>query len=155
LIEDAAHCRVEMGERPVSVEEKVSQAAAIPGVSPYFQVSGADKAAAFYTEAFGAAVIDRRPTDDGRLIHCGMTVNGGLVMFNDPFPEHGYPHAEPKGYAIHLQVTGIDDWWSRAIDAGCKVLMPLQDQFWGDRYGQLMDPFGVTWSMGEGKGGQA
>lgn len=144
-----------MGEPRVTVQEKPAEAFVIPGVSPYFQVSDANKAADFYARAFNAVVVDRRPVEDGRLMHCGMTVNGGLIMFNDPFPEHGYAYGEPRGYTIHLQVTGIDDWWSRAIEAGCKPVMPLQEQFWGDRYGQLTDPFGVTWSMGEGKGGQA
>ncbi len=139
----------------MTVHDKSPEAIAIPGVSPYLQLSDARKAAAFYAQAFGAVEIDRRPTEDGRLMHCGMAINGGLVMFNDPFPEYGHGWKEPQGFVIHLQVTDIDRWWARAIEAGCEVAMPLELQFWGDRYGQVKDPFGVIWSLGEGKGGQA
>jgi PhnB protein len=128
----------------------------VPGLSPYIQVPDANAASEFYQKAFGAVEMDRRLAKYGkRLIHCGVAINDGLVMFNDPFPEFGYGLEAPQGYTLHLQVSGIDRWWKRAVDAGCEVLSPLEDMFWGDRYGQLKDPFGVRWSLGEGKGGQA
>ena len=139
----------------MTIHEKRTEAQAIPGVSPYLQLSDANAAAEFYKKAFGGVEIDRRPAQDGRrLMHCGIAINEGLVMFCDAFPEYGHPHREPQGYVIHLQVEGVDRWWDRAVEAGCQVAMPLETQFWGDRYGQLKDPFGVTWSLGEGKGGQ-
>ena len=56
--------------------------------------------------------------------------------------------AQPAGTVLHLQVDDADEWWNRALDAGCEVRFPLDDQFWGDRYGQLRDPFGYSWSIG-------
>jgi uncharacterized glyoxalase superfamily protein PhnB len=70
-------------------------------------------------------------------------------MLSDPFPEHGAAFKEHQGYSLMLPLAigEIERWWKRAIDAGCTVVMPLADQFWGDRYGQLRDPFGVLWAL--------
>ena len=84
-----------------------------------------------------------------RLMHVHLVINGGSVMLSDPFPEHGSPHKEPQAFMLHLQVDGIDAAFQRAVDAGAHVTLPVQLKFWGDRYGQLRDPFGVAWSMGE------
>ena len=88
------------------------------------------------------------PIEDGRLIHCHLHINGGSVMMSDPFPEHGHPAQEPQAFLVHLQVEDADAWWARAVEAGAEIVMPLDVQFWGDRYGQLRDPFGVVWSIG-------
>ena len=69
-------------------------------------------------------------------------------MLSDPFPEHGYPLKTPQAFTLHLQVGDIQAWWDRAVAAGAEVTLPLHDAFWGDRYGQLRDPFGVSWAMG-------
>ena len=66
----------------------------------------------------------------------------------DPYPEHGHPHEPAKGYTLHMKIKDIDAAWTRAVDAGCEIVLPLQKMFWGERYGQLRDPFGVLWSMG-------
>jgi len=75
--------------------------------------------------------------------------NGADVMLADEFPEHGGNlEVGPRGVTLHLAVDDADRWWNRAVEAGATVAMPLEDQFWGDRYGQLRDPFGHSWSIG-------
>jgi uncharacterized glyoxalase superfamily protein PhnB len=119
------------------------------GVAPYLGVSNASAAAEFYKRAFGAEEVFRHPADKkGRTMHIHLRINGGSVMLSDPYPEHGYPLKAPQAFNLHLQVDDIDAWWSRAVAAGAEVTMPLQVMFWGDRYGQLRDPFGVIWAMG-------
>ncbi len=122
------------------------------GVVAYLQVDGAMKAAEFYKRAFGAEVAAAHPTDEkGRTMHVHLYINGSSVMLSDAYPEHGYPLQKPQAFNLTLQVDDIDAWWKRAIDAGAAVVMPVADMFWGDRYGQLRDPFGVLWAMNEPK----
>ena len=88
--------------------------------------------------------------DDGeRILNSHLGINGGSIMLSDDFPEmHGDANAPPPaGVVLHLQVDDVDAWFARAVEAGCTVLMPLADQFWGDRYAQVKDPFGHTWSL--------
>ncbi|PWC38995.1 VOC family protein [Azospirillum sp. TSO35-2] len=118
----------------------------LTGVIPYLAISDAAAAAAFYTRAFGAEEVFRLPAEDGRrLMHCHLTINGGPLMFSDFCAESA--QAKPQGYLLHLQVDDVEAWWSRAVAAGAEVVMPLTDMFWGDRYGQLRDPFGITWAL--------
>jgi uncharacterized glyoxalase superfamily protein PhnB len=120
------------------------------GVVPYVNVKGAAEASAFYQRAFGAKELTRLPADDGkRLMHCVVEINGGQLMMSDTFPEHGYDFQPSHSFTMHLNVEDIDSWWNRAVEAGAEVVLPLQLMFWGDRYGQLKDPFGVRWSMNE------
>jgi PhnB protein len=126
--------------------------AAIPevlgGIAPYLFLSGATKAADFYKRAFGAKEVYRHPVDDkGRTMHIHLVINGGSVMLSDFYPEHGFAEKAPQAFNLHIQVDDVDAWWKRATDAGAEIAMPLQKQFWGDRYGQVRDPFGVTWSL--------
>lgn len=122
------------------------------GVTPYLSVNGASKAAAFYEKAFGAKEVFRYPEDQsGRTMHIHLYVNGSSLMLSDGYPEQGHPAETPAGFNLTLQVKDIDSWWKRAVDAGATVVLPLQDMFWGARYGQLRDPFGVMWSMNEPK----
>ncbi|MDZ4775767.1 MAG: VOC family protein [Alphaproteobacteria bacterium] len=130
----------------------VSDVEVLGGVVAYLQVVGAVKASDFYVQAFGAREVARHPVDDqGRTMHIHLHVNSGSLMLSDSYPEHGVPAEVPGGFTLHLKVTDIEKHWKRAVAAGCDVLLPLQDMFWGDRYGQLRDPFGVRWSMGEPK----
>jgi PhnB protein len=78
-------------------------------------------------------------------------INGGWIMLSDDFPEMGFAAPAPGGFTLHLQVDDADAWWARALEAGASVKMPLADQFWGDRYGQLRDPFGHLWSIASPK----
>lgn len=122
------------------------------GLVPYLQVEGASKASDFYVQAFGAKEVFRYPVDaSGRTMHIHLYINGSSLMLSDGYPEHGCPVEKPQGYNLTLQVKDIDSWWKRAVDAGATIVMPVQDMFWGARYGQLRDPFGVLWSMNEPK----
>jgi PhnB protein len=127
------------------------------GAIPYLTVKGGKAAVEFYTAAFGAVEQFRNLAQDGeRLMHARLSINGGILMLSDYFPEHA-GHAAmpaPSGVMIHLQVEDPDRLWDQAVKAGATVRMPLQDMFWGDRYGQLVDPFGHSWSVaGPKKGG--
>ena len=119
----------------------------IPGVVAYFTVSDSKAATAFYEKAFGARLIDRRETPDGRSMHVHVEINGGAMMFNDPFPEHGAPDEPKKNVTLHVIVDDADAWWKRATDAGAEVVTPLEVAFWGDKYGQVKDPYGVSWGI--------
>jgi PhnB protein len=124
---------------------------AIPvGVYPYLTVKGGKAALEFYTRAFGATEEFRTYGEDGeRLMHARFRVNGGAILLSDDFPEFrgGVAAPPPVGVTIHLEVDNADRWWDRAVSAGAQIKMPLADQFWGDRYGQLTDPFGHSWSI--------
>ena len=122
------------------------------GLTPHLAIGAgqAAKAVDFYKRAFGAEELMRHAADDGRLMHAHLKVNGHSLMLHDHFPEHhgGQELPLPAGVVIHLQVSDPDAWWNRAIEAGASVVMELADQFWGDRYGQIRDPFGHVWSIG-------
>jgi PhnB protein len=119
------------------------------GPVPYLTVDGASRAAEFYKRAFGAEEVAHHSADEqGRTMHIHLYVHGGSLMLSDPYPEHGHPLQTPQAFTLHLQVDDIDAWWRRAVEAGAEIVMPLQVMFWGDRYGQLRDPFGVLWSLG-------
>ena len=122
------------------------------GVIPYLQVEGAMKAAEFYQRAFGAEIAFAYPVDDkGRTMHVHLHINGSSVMLSDAFPEHGCALEKPQGFNVMLYVDDIDTSFRRAVDAGGEVVMPVAEMFWGDRYGQLRDPFGVLWAMNQPK----
>lgn len=124
----------------------------LTGITPYLSIAsrGGQAAVEFYARAFGAVEVRRQVADDGeRLIHSHLQINGGSVMLSDEFPEYGGDvDVQPAAVTIHLQVDDADEWWTRALLAGAVPKFPLADQFWGDRYGQLTDPFGHTWSIG-------
>jgi PhnB protein len=122
------------------------------GVVAYLQVDGAMKAADFYQRAFGAKIAAAHPVDDqGRTMHVHLYINGNSVMLSDAYPEHGYAKQKAQGFNLMLPVDDIDAWWKRAIDAGAEAVMPVAEMFWGDRYGQLRDPFGVLWALDQPK----
>jgi len=122
------------------------------GVTPHLTIRGGNAAEAidFYARAFGASESGRHMADDGkRIMHAHLNINGGALMLNDDFPEmSGHQAGPPSGTTLHLTVDDADAWWDRAIEAGAIVRFPLDDQFWGDRYGQVSDPYGFTWSIG-------
>lgn len=121
------------------------------GVAPHFTCQNALKAIEFYKKAFNAQEIFRNMHEDGeRVMYARLEINGGSFMIHDDFPEYrdGAPMEPPSGYVLHLQVDAADAWFNRAVQAGVEVTYPLADQFWGDRYGHVKDPWGHTWSIG-------
>jgi PhnB protein len=122
------------------------------GVVPHLAIldGRASEAIEFYKAAFGAEEQRRVPAQDGkRLMHASLMLNGGGLMLHDDFPEMhgGKPADPPAGTTLHLQVEDVDAVWESALAAGATILFPLENQFWGDRYGQLTDPFGHRWSI--------
>lgn len=128
------------------------------GLTPHLQIgdSRAAEAIDFYVAAFGATEMVRQAAEDYvRLMHAHLHVNGASLMLHDEFPEY-VSEAEadggsPRGVTLHLQVDDADAWFARAVAAGATVSMPLADMFWGDRYGQVKDPFGHKWSIASTK----
>jgi PhnB protein len=126
-----------------------------PAVAPHLVVDDAAAAIDFYVAAFGATEFGRIPGPGGKLVHAALQINGSMVMLNDDFPEMSDGKSmTPTALGgtpvtIHLIVTDVDVWFQRALDAGATVVAPLEDQFWGDRYGVVRDPFGHQWSMGQ------
>jgi PhnB protein len=110
----------------------------------------AAEVAEFYKRAFAAEEVMRNVAEDGkRLMHIHLTINGGSLLMSDEFPEYSQSQVrEMGGFTIHLQVDDADLWFDRAVAAGCSVRMPLENQFWGDRYGSVRDPFDIDWSIG-------
>ena len=122
------------------------------GVVAYLNVDGALAAADFYVEAFGATVAARQPADDkGRTMHVHLYVNGASVMLSDFYPEHGHAKVAPQGFSLVLSVDDIASAFPRAVDAGATVTQPVGEMFWGDLFGALKDPFGVSWAMNQPK----
>ena len=122
------------------------------GVIPYINVEGAAAAADFYVKAFGASEITRMPADDGkRLLHCHLVINDGSLMISDSFPEQGHEYQPSHSYTCQLVLDDGETLFNQAVAAGCEVITPFQLMFWGDRWGQLKDPFGVRWAINEPK----
>ncbi len=118
------------------------------GVVAYLNLDGAIKAGEFYKKAFAAEQVHLHPADDkGRTMHLHLLINGSSVMVSDPYPEHGCGYVPAAGFSLILPVKDVDAWWQRAVDAGCTGNMQPQDMFWGDRYAQAKDPFGVAWAF--------
>jgi PhnB protein len=121
-------------------------------IVPHMVVQGADRAAAFYAEAFGAEEISRIPVPDGRLMSIQLQIGGGLLHLADEFPEMGVlapPTIGGTPVVLALEVDDAETVFARAVAAGARVRQPLADVFWGDRHGQLDDPFGHRWNIGQ------
>ncbi len=119
-------------------------------ITPHVSVNGAAAYIDFLKRAFNAVEERRSPGPGGKLMHAEVRIGDSMFMFNDDFAEEfGLPPLAQgrMPYALHLYVTDADAAWNQAVAAGCEVTMPLADQFWGDRYGMLKDPFGVTWGI--------
>ena len=119
-------------------------------LSPHIVCAGAAKAMDFYKAAFNAVETTRMPGPDGRLMHGAMKIGDSTLMLVDEMLEYGAKSPKTLNgspVTIHLYVGDADATFARAVGAGAKVTMPLADQFWGDRYGQVEDPFGHKWSI--------
>jgi len=112
----------------------------------------AARAAAWYTDVLGAAEQNRITLPDGRLIHVELHFGPSVVMLADEFPEHGALSPATTGCTsavLYLDVPDVDAVWQRAIEAGATVHRPLADAFWGDRDGQIVDPYGHRWGLSQ------
>ena len=122
------------------------------GVTAHLTIGNgkAADAISFYARAFDSEEIRRHMADDGkRIMHAYLSLNGSSLMLNDEFPEYMSAPATPPGSVVlHLQVPDADAAWSKATGTGAEIVFPMADQFWGDRYGQVKDPYGFTWSIG-------
>ena len=124
------------------------------GVIAYLTVKDGAAAVDFYQRAFGATLQYTAMADDGkRYLHARLLVNGGTLMLSDDFPEYAGgasqapDPAHPRGIVLHMQVANCDTTFNTAVAAGATARMPPADMFWGDRYAQLVDPFGHVWSL--------
>jgi PhnB protein len=118
--------------------------------TPYLVVDGANEAIEFYRRAFGATERLRMPAPDGKIGHAEIQIGDSVVMLSDPFPEMGSPAPASAGanaFGVMLYVENVDALFKQAVDAGATVSMPLENQFWGDRYGKVRDPFGHQWHL--------
>src|SRR5712692_10593706 len=119
-------------------------------VTPHLVIKGASKAIDFYTKAFGAREHYRVGGPGGSIGHAELQIGDSLVYLADEWPQGA--SRSPKSLngssvVIHLFVPDVDSSFQRAVSAGAKVVQPLMDMFWGDRFGQVQDPFGHLWSM--------
>jgi len=129
-----------------------------PPLIPYLVVSDAAGAIEFYKLAFGAIELTRHTAGaPEQIAHAHLLVNGGSIMLSDDFSGMmGGTSVTPEALGgspitLHLVLEDVDTFWTRAVVAGALVKMELADQFWGDRYGQLVDPYGHVWSLGQKK----
>jgi len=119
-------------------------------LTPHLVCAGAADAIEFYKKAFNAVEGGRMPGPDGKLMHAMVRIGDSALMLVDEMPQHGA--LGPKSLkgspvTIHLYVNDVDATVAQAVKAGAKVTMPVDEMFWGDRYGQLEDPFGHRWSV--------
>jgi PhnB protein len=119
-------------------------------VTPFLTVRDAARAIEFYKQAFGAKDRGVMKGPDGKVMHAELMIGDSIVMLSDEFPDFGALspqslNGSPAG--LHIYVEDVDGAFDRAVKAGAHVEMPVTDQFWGDRYGRLKDPFGHKWSI--------
>jgi PhnB protein len=117
-------------------------------VTPYLAIKNAVEALEFYKKAFEATEIYKLTLPDGRLGHAEIRLGDSIIMLADEFPEYGGKAPQTLGgspVSIHLYVEDVDVFFKKALAAGAKELKPVMDQFYGDRSGQLQDPFGHLW----------
>jgi PhnB protein len=121
-------------------------------ITPHLVVQGAERAAAFYHDAFGATEIARIPTPDGRLMSLQLRIGDATVHIADEFPELGVLGPASIGgtpVVLSLEVDDAEPVFAQAVAAGAQVRTPLQEMFWGDLHGQLEDPFGHRWNVSQ------
>ena len=123
-------------------------------LTPHIIVQDATRAIDFYKKAFGAQEQTRHMAPDGKTVmHAQLKIGNSMLMLANEFPPMCVSPKARGGTSVtlHLYVENVDAAFDRAVKAGCTVKMPVSDQFWGDRYGQVEDPFGHLWSLGTHK----
>ena len=116
-------------------------------ITAQLAIDGCDNAIEWYKKAFGAELLSRAPDPSGKKVwHASMRIGDSVFFVNDVFPEMG---GGVQTASLWLYADNIDSWWKRALEAGAKQTMPMSDMFWGDRLGQLADPFGNKWNLAQ------
>jgi len=116
--------------------------------TPYLAVNNGAAAIEYYKHVFGAVETLRMAEESGRIGHAELTIGGGAIMLSDEYPEMDVRSPLTIGgspVTLHLYVEDVDAVFERAIAGGAKILRPIADQFYGDRAGKLVDPFGHLW----------
>jgi len=119
-------------------------------VTPYLVVSDGAKALEFYKQVFGATVVSRMDGPDGKIGHAEFRIGNSMLMLSDEMPGMGNPSPKTLGgspVGLHVYVEDVDTVFKRAVGAGAKSTLEPSDQFWGDRYGRITDPFGHNWGI--------
>ena len=119
-------------------------------VTPYLAVDDAARAIEYYKKAFGAKERVRMHAPDGKIGHAELEIGDALVMLSDPFPQCAAGPSKELGgtsVSVYMYVEDVDATVKQAVDAGATVTMEVEDQFWGDRFGTVSDPFGHVWSI--------
>jgi PhnB protein len=119
-------------------------------ITPHIICAGASEAIEFYKKAFNAKELMRLPGPNGKLMHASVQIGDSQLMLAEENPQWsalGPKTLKGSPITIHLQVENADETMAQAVAAGAKITMPIADMFWGDRYGQLEDPFGHRWSI--------
>ncbi len=122
-----------------------------PALMPYLIVRRAAEAIAFYKQVFGAVESMRLNALDGSIGHAEVKIGDAMIMLSEENPAWGSQSPEALGgspVTLFIYVPDVDATFADAIKAGAKELMPVKDQFWGDRTGQIIDPFGHRWHIG-------
>ena len=119
-------------------------------VIPYLAIDGAAEAIDFYARAFSARERYRMPGPEGSIAHAELEIGDSVLMLSDPFPQSQVKPPRQLGgtsAGIFLYVEDVDALFQQAVDAGATVTMPLENTFWGDRFGTVSDPYGHHWSL--------
>src|SRR3984893_3884038 len=120
-------------------------------ISPSLTCKNASLAIDFYKSVFGATEIMRMPAPDGKIMHAELKIGDSIIFLNDEFPgmaEAPVPGTTPASY-LFLYTEDVDSVYNRAVSMGSKVAMPLDNMFWGDRFGKVTDPFGHQWGIAQ------
>jgi PhnB protein len=121
-------------------------------IEPHLVVRDASAASEWYQRAFGAEERDRLPLPNGKVMYVELAFGESTVRLADEFPDFGIVSPLALGgtaVVLHMVLDDVDTAWQRAVEAGAEIAQPLQDQFWGDRHGQLLDPFGHKWGLAQ------
>jgi PhnB protein len=121
-------------------------------VTPYLVQRDAKRALEFYRKAFGAETKTSMPSPDGRVMHAEVKIGDSMIFLSDEFPEMSSETKSPQSAGcvtstIFLYVPDVDAVFKKAVEAGARVIMPVSDMFWGDRFGKVADPFGHHWGI--------
>ena len=118
-------------------------------ITPSLTCKDAARAIEFYKSVFGATEIVRMGSPDGKVMHAELKIGDSMLMVNDEFPGLATAPGLSSGHPIYLflYTEDVDAMYQRAVAADCRVDMPLENMFWGDRYGKITDPFGHQWGL--------